>query len=119
MFPTVATTAQQAAAWPEQPGQDKSLQPVWFRPDDGYEAFPQPVPPFDASTQAAALTFDAWEPSTAVRWFAPDAEADGGFSSWLWWIVGPAAGATPAILIDATTGDPYIHLDGPFIARVD
>jgi hypothetical protein len=115
---TVATVAQQAAAWPEQPGQDKSLQPVWFRPDDPFDVFPQPVPPFDPATQFAGLPF---EPEIVWRRdFTPDsieAHFAGPLQSWLFTSASPAT--IPAIFIDVTTGDPYIHLDGPFIARVD
>lgn len=120
--PSTASVAEQAALWEEQPGQDRFLQPVWWRPDDAGEGLTPPAPPIDPASQFPWL-FDPELPARRdpIEGLI-DAESDGGLAAWLHLVWGgcpPTTGATPAILIDATTGDPYIHLDGPFIARVD
>lgn len=115
---TSATVAQQAALWPEQPGQEWSRQPVWYQPPDATEAvYPiLPPPPFDPATGFPWLLYDEMP---ARRDFSPDmieAQFAGPLTSWLFTVSAPAGGtATPAVLIDATSGAVYLSIGGNLI----
>ena len=70
--PTVSTltTDQLAGLWTEQPGQDRSLQPVWTQPEDDATGL---VPL--ASANVLPLDWDAQQDrSTQPTWFQPDTE---------------------------------------------
>ena len=116
---TTASVAAQAALSPEQPGQERSIWPLWWRPDDPTEAiYPiLPPPPFDPATGFPWLLYDELP---ARRDFSPDAiEAQfaGPLTSWLFTTSAPGGGgtATPAVLIDATSGDVFLSIGGNLI----
>ena len=70
--PSTATTAQEAALWPEQPYPERGTDVVWFAPE---EAFYTPTP---AVTEATVGQEPIQQPSAdeevgrAIVWFAPD-----------------------------------------------
>jgi len=119
---TVATVAQEAALWPDSSGQqDRSLQPVWHAPEASTDLLQSlAAPTFATVPEQAPLWIEqpGQERSLAVTWYNAAVEpVDGPLQSWLFTSGAPTPPATPAVLFDIDSGDPFLYLGGSFIIR--
>ena len=76
--------APMSTLWPEQPGQERSLGPTWFQPDDDYLG----IPPFGFTTATVPQQAGLWQDPSGQqdrgihpRWYQPEDDWQASFQT--------------------------------------
>lgn len=76
--------APMSTLWPEQPGQERSLTPTWFQPDDDYLG----IPPFGFTTATVPQQAGLWQDASGQqdrgidpRWYQPEDDWQASFQA--------------------------------------